>query len=307
MAVCRWGMNSIVSSDDYDKLSGECQTLGLAGVRKASNPSFPWLDQWIAGFRRHRQRTRLIPVPTLGKGFPGKGLDGVTSPLERSQMADQESIRSMAVLKRLYEYYDACTEGLERACRKGCSTCCTCNVTLTSLETAYIAGALAQALKDRVLDALRRCTPARRYHPALTINGFARACVDGIEPPEEENNSAWGRCPLLDNETCSIYEVRPFNCRSLVSKAPCCGTGEAVVSPLTLTLNTVFMQYIEHVDAAGTTGNLSDMLSDMLCGRLETGCMEPVRNQKAVMLMVPPEHRAELQPVVAAIAGICQS
>ena len=47
--------------------------------------------------------------------------------------------RKMAVLERIYEIYDNFTKGLDVACKKQCANCCTCNVTMTTLEGYKIA------------------------------------------------------------------------------------------------------------------------------------------------------------------------
>jgi len=48
------------------------------------------------------------------------------------------------VLDRIYKIYDSFADGLELACQKYCSTCCTRNVTMTTLEGYKIADHLIE-------------------------------------------------------------------------------------------------------------------------------------------------------------------
>ena len=123
--------------------------------------------------------------------------------------------------------------------------------------------------------------------------------------------SGRGTCPLLETNECSVYSVRPFGCRSLVSRERCATTGAADMPPLILTINNVFMQYIEHLDAQGFSGNLSDMV--LFLGREAAGSAKAtpageengfIENHPAPLLMVPPEHKETIQPLVQAISRI---
>jgi hypothetical protein len=143
----------------------------------------------------------------------------------------------------------------------------------------------------------------------MTINGFAALCVAGGEPPEEENDPAWGCCPLLDGGLCSVYPLRPFACRCLLSETVCSSVRPALVPPFILTVNTVFLQVIENLDAGGLTGNLSDLVPALARGlfpplpEAEKGL---VRNRKADRLLVPPEHAGRIRPVLTAMSRACQ-
>jgi hypothetical protein len=127
--------------------------------------------------------------------------------------------------------------------------------------------------------------------------------MEGCEIPDEENDPGWGACPLLSNRICTIYRVRPFGCRSLVSIEECVVDGVATLSPLTLTVNNVFMQYIEHLDCNGVSGNLSDMFLALAKNNLSTQPIT-IRNQKMDGVMVPPEHRQKLGPLLQELSRI---
>jgi Fe-S-cluster containining protein len=109
-----------------------------------------------------------------------------------------------------------------------------------------------QAVKSRF--------PQKRYILKSTINGFSRMIILGQDPPEEEKPD-WGKCPLLDNEMCSVYTDRPFSCRNLVSEIEYRKKGYAQVPPMVLIINNIFLQYIEQLHLGGFLGNLSDVLT----------------------------------------------
>nr|NJM04649.1 hypothetical protein [Desulfobacula sp.] len=167
----------------------------------------------------------------------------------------------VALLKRTYDLYHETLAGLdaEPVCREKCACCCTCNVTLTSLEAGFLMDSLGDEKKKDLLSRIEQKFPVARYIPRMTTNGFARLCMEDREVPEEENDPAFGVCPLLEDDLCTVYEARPFGCRALLSEAHCGREGFARVPPLVLTLNTLFLQVIEHLDQDGFSGNLSDM------------------------------------------------
>ncbi len=200
-------------------------------------------------------------------------------------------------------------EGAGPACRQGCAGCCTCNVTVTSLEVEFLFLRLGSQAKQRVVKKVKDNFPEKRYIPALTTNGFVQACMSGQETPEEENDPLWGQCPLLENNLCTVYESRPFGCRAMMSEVSCEKTGYARMPPRVLTLNNIFLQYIEQMDQPGVFGNLSDMI--LLFS--EAGYTRPdpdrtgrhfIRNQKIPVLMIPPEDRAAMAPVVREITAL---
>jgi Fe-S-cluster containining protein len=207
-------------------------------------------------------------------------------------------------LGQLYDLYDAFMAKEDFVCYKGCATCCTCNVTVTSLELDYIKAILGPGKSGSSMDRVGNNLAEKRFQPKTTINGFARLCMEGNEIPEEENDPAWGACPLLLNNTCTIYPARPFGCRSLVSQEDCSRVGMATLPPLVLTVNNIFMQYIEQMDCNGISGNLSDMILAASSLSVSTGIVT-IGNQAASGLMVPPEHRERVAPLLQDMARIC--
>lgn len=86
-------------------------------------------------------------------------------------------------------------------CRKGCAFCCHVNVTVTPLEAARIAAALADG---RV--------PPRQ--PAIL------AAADLMAGRDAQGRQALrAACPLLVDGACAVYEIRPLACRALLSQS----------------------------------------------------------------------------------------
>jgi len=212
-----------------------------------------------------------------------------------------------AILKQLFMLFDRFSKEMERACSEGCAACCTRNVTLTSLEAKYILDGLNSYEKDAVLSRIANELHKNRMVPKITINELAKLCMAGEEPPEEFADPLWGACPLLSNQRCMIYDLRPFACRAMTSKKRCNVTGFAEMDEYMVTLSNLFMQYLEHIDNGGYFGNLSDML--LLEGDKEKyGSSIPPENllvnKPLTMLMVPPEHRERIAEVINAIQKI---
>jgi len=216
-----------------------------------------------------------------------------------------------AILDRIYRVYDEVLSGERLACQKHCSVCCTVNVTLTSLEGARVIDHLYETRQLHLLDRLSGIAGRRRFTPRVTVNGLAALCIRGGEIPEEEIDPGWGACPFLTNDECPVYPVRPFGCRGMVSEIRCRQGGSARLDPFILTVNDVFMQYIEHVDAEGGTGNLADMLRFLSSGaRWKRGLKKErlvnaglIANRPIPALMIPPEYREKLSPIQKAIVA----
>jgi len=219
-----------------------------------------------------------------------------------------------AVLEQLYTIYGTFSQTLDVACQRYCSQCCTCNVTLTTLEAHRIIGHLLETGQSDLLEKLESKVPEKRFQPKITTNGIADYCTQGKPLPEEESDAAWGTCPFLEQNECPLYLARPFGCRCFVSKQLCGESGYADVDPFVITVNNVFLQYIEHIDAQGYSGNLSDVLRFMRDeknrGQYEAGTLNPpaddllIPNRPLKVLMIPPEHRDRIAPISEAIQKI---
>ena len=207
-------------------------------------------------------------------------------------------------LKKIYQLYEKTLADTKGVCHQGCADCCTCNVILTSLETKFLVQSLDSGSLAQMKQRLEKKIPPKRYIPKMTTNQFASYCLSGQEIPEEENDPDWGRCPLLEDDCCTIYPSRPFGCRSMMSDVYCKETGFAQVPPLALTITNIFLQYIEHLDFQGFSGNLSDMLPLSLenFGNFEKN--HCIKNRKMAVLLVPPEHRTAVAPLLKQMAAL---
>lgn len=85
-------------------------------------------------------------------------------------------------LLMLYDLMDQLSAAMSPAmpCKKGCSSCCHYNVSVSEIEVAYI----EQASKTK---RAKRLAPAKEFHGTP--------------------------CTFLKNGACSIYSARPFVCR----------------------------------------------------------------------------------------------
>jgi len=215
--------------------------------------------------------------------------------------------KKMVVLERIYDIYDQFAKGLDVACKKYCANCCTRNVTMTTLEGYKIAEFIKLRGKTDLYRKIQQALGEKRFLPKITTNMLADLCLQGKDIPEEESNAQWGACPLLKNNACTIYQVRPFGCRCFVSKSNCRESGYAEVDPFVLTVNSLFLQYIEHADKDGCFGNLSDVLVFMQSkenrkffekGTLKCEDAYLILNRPAQAFLVAPEHKTRIEPIL---------
>jgi hypothetical protein len=214
------------------------------------------------------------------------------------------------VLKQIYKIYDDFAGALEVACEKYCSLCCTNNVVMTTLEGYLIIEYTLNSTASGLLQRVGQGASKERFLPQTTTNAIAEACLEDKDLPAENYAHAAEVCPLLTNHECPIYSVRPFACRCLVSKHDCRRTGYAEVDSLVLSVNQLFLQVVEHVDAAGWSGNLIDILTfmahkdnrfDYEQNRLKNTAAGLIANRPIKALMIPPEHRLQMQPIINAL------
>ena len=219
----------------------------------------------------------------------------------------------LAVLDQIYKICDDFAETPDLACQRYCAACCTRNVTLTTLEGYRIAEHIISNGKSDLFAKLENESDKKRFHPLTTTNRLAVLCMEGKEPPEEENDASFGSCPFLTDDECPVYPVRPFGCRCFVSKQDCRETGFADVEPSVIAVNNVFLQYIEHVDAQGYSGNLTDILLFMesednrqsyMNGDLKRIPERLIQNSPIKVVLVSPEHRDRVEPVLKSLQSI---
>lgn len=213
--------------------------------------------------------------------------------------------RKLKALAAVYAVHDEFAAAQAAACRPHCTVCCTTHVTVTTLEAYRIREALSPGEWSELVERLAGQAHIPRFRPALTTNALASICaIDGALPVENQESPP-APCLLLAENLCSIYVLRPFNCRCFTSRVPCGQNGYADVEEFVLSLNTVFLQTIEHLDADGCSGNLQDMLAVMAddekraayaAGALPCTAAGLIANRPMRILMLPPEHRAQAEP-----------
>ncbi|MBI5523850.1 MAG: hypothetical protein HY910_14575 [Desulfarculus sp.] len=200
--------------------------------------------------------------------------------------------RARLVLWELWRAYQQVAETRQVACAPGCHVCCSGRVLLTTLEARLLAEELT-ASGQRGLLALAARAPAA-FGPACTHNALARLCLAGQEPPPDPGPDPGpgpeGRCPLLRGGLCVAYAARPMACRVMCSLTRCQPGGAASQDPWWVTVDTVFLQLVEQVDAGGGWGPMPRVLASLERG----GGPGLARCENLPGLPVPPEDQERL-------------
>jgi len=221
--------------------------------------------------------------------------------------------RKLKALDRIYAVYDDFVRTQTTACRMHCHACCTTHVTLTTLEAYKICEALPAGERLRLFNRIRAAVDVKRFRPTTTSNALAELCAADGDLPEEPDEAVRAECPLLAEELCSIYALRPFNCRCFISRTPCLESGFAEMDDVLVAVNTLFLQTVEHVDADGCSGNLLDVIEvlaneekreNYAFGRLHCIANGLIANRPMQVLMVPPEHRQRIEPMLQRLRTI---
>ncbi|MBT8369491.1 MAG: YkgJ family cysteine cluster protein, partial [Deltaproteobacteria bacterium] len=221
--------------------------------------------------------------------------------------------KKIAALEEIYTVYDKFINTRNIACKKHCADCCSANVTITSLQGYQIVQRLIASSQSAVIKGIQKAEDKNRFQPQTTINQLAALYSNGVEPPAESPPTQEEACLLLSKNECSLYELRPFGCRCLVSRHSCAQAGYAQVDEFTLSVNTVFLQTIEHLDCQGCTGNLVDVLQTMSserhraaysCNALHCSSNRLIPNQPMKVLMIPPEYRQRIVPILEQLRQI---
>ncbi|PHR29850.1 MAG: hypothetical protein COA36_03075 [Desulfotalea sp.] len=168
------------------------------------------------------------------------------------------------ILHSIYTSFEnwSSESNIQPACCKGCSTCCSQNVTITALEGEDILRyVLSEDKVDEFATAILRGANISR--PKYTTNDFAKACLDGrdIDPETQTNRET---CPFLTDNICTIYPVRPFSCRLFISSVTCSSGNPAQVTDNHFEASTAVTQVIEHLGQKEYWGNMLDVLMAML-------------------------------------------
>ncbi|MGE5256122.1 MAG: YkgJ family cysteine cluster protein [Hyphomicrobiales bacterium] len=221
--------------------------------------------------------------------------------------------RKLKALDRIFAVYDDFVRTQDSACQRHCHQCCTTRVSLTTLETYKICHTLPAGEHEKLFRRVREASGLKRFRPALTTNALAELCAQDDDLPPESEEFTSEECPLLAEDLCTIYALRPFNCRCFISRVPCAEKGFADVGEEVLAVNTLFLQTIEHLDADGCSGNLLDVLEVLAseekraayaAGSLHCTGNGLIANRPMKVLMLPPEHREKIDPIMRKLRDI---
>jgi Fe-S-cluster containining protein len=200
------------------------------------------------------------------------------------------------LLTALHDAFARWSDTFAFTCRKGCATCCTRSVTMTSLEGEAILAFLAEAgrLSEPADAALQPTANGMGRAGQCTTNTFVAAHLRG-ESPEEAESWDLRPCPFLAEESCSIYPVRPFGCRLFASLDPCAASGVAEIPPGYLAGATALLQCIEHLDSNGRWGTMVELLAGMHAGKAGS-CGEPTAPIPG--FLIAPDERPLVEPLL---------
>ncbi len=166
------------------------------------------------------------------------------------------------ILLKIFAVFADWSHHLPTVCKQHCSTCCTQNVTITAIEGEEILRfVLAENMTAWFVE---KFTSPRTHRPAeITTNGFAKACLDGIDTDISDNFNA-SPCPFLKDNSCRIYPVRPFTCRLFTSTQRCSFIEPALMPDYYLEAATAVTQLVEHLGQGEYWGNMLDVLPALL-------------------------------------------
>jgi Fe-S-cluster containining protein len=170
--------------------------------------------------------------------------------------------KALHTIYDIFDKWSSAASDLRPSCHKGCSACCTQNVTITALEAEDILRyIIAEKKVDWFAQKLQIKTPLTS--PKLTTNDFAQACLNGqdVDPQPQISLTA---CPFLEENICRIYPARPFSCRLFVSSSECTPSQPALVPDWYVEGSTAISQLIEHLGQKEYWGNMLDVLPALL-------------------------------------------
>ena len=166
------------------------------------------------------------------------------------------------ILQTIYTLFSLWSKHLPAVCDRGCSGCCTRNVTLTANEgEAILRFVIAEKISPWFVEKLAQ--PINHQSAEFTTNEFAKACLEGRElDPTPHINTV--PCPFLVDQGCRIYPVRPFGCRLFTSTIRCSSSQAALMPDYYFEAATTVVQLLEHLGQKEYWGNMLDVLPALL-------------------------------------------
>jgi Fe-S-cluster containining protein len=219
--------------------------------------------------------------------------------------------KKQTLLSYLTRAFDAYVDGMHPVvCKPGCASCCTEHVTVTTLEAHRVYARLTEAATGSA-DPFPPAGPGP-FRPTYTTNDFAAACFEHRELPEESPGPTLSPCPFLSNDRCSLYDARPFACRSFLSLENCRQAGQAEIPSALASVIGVCQQIIEHIDVGGYYGNLSDMLhalakdsaAEAYANGENMGSVPMPNTRSLPGFLIPPEDQQEVSAFLSRLFSI---
>ncbi len=213
----------------------------------------------------------------------------------------------LELLEAIYKFYDEYAKKYFSVCMPGCCKCCTTSILATTLECFYIICYLKSQGKENLLERFNGLSEKNYLRPTITTNERAYKCLNRIMPQEGDEDYWVNACPFLHESKCLVYEVRPFGCRSFFSEVKCEISLQAVIRPKLLTVNILFLQFIEHIDIKGLFGNMIDILLFLSSNKnfkhyKQSEKFSPSKTLLPTMpipgFLIPPSHRQEINNVL---------
>ena len=215
------------------------------------------------------------------------------------------------ILETIYKEFENWSSTQNFCCRKGCSTCCTQNVTITALEGERILDyCIRENLRSWLLSKLEHLESHGK--PLQTTNEYVLSIFqdkeehEGLTPPK-------GVCPFLEKGRCTIYPVRPFSCRCFASETICRENEAATVAEHYFYGSTIAMQLIEHLGQFERWGYMTDILVSLIHSKnyeafISNDSFELQDSSKHIRtaqpipgLYIPPEYEQLINPLLRAI------
>ena len=162
------------------------------------------------------------------------------------------------LLETIFSLFASYVKDMPVACTKGCSTCCTLNVSISWFEGVRIHRFIkANCMEEWFACQLDRTSPVSQ--PQMIANAFAEAVFAGRDIPLQPV-AFTGTCPFLEENLCCIYEVRPFGCVGFASQTPCSPGQPARVPASYMSATTAVNQILEHLSRDRPWGNMISIL-----------------------------------------------
>ena len=145
-------------------------------------------------------------------------------------------------LKKIYDDFESSAQKFKQGaiCKLGCAFCCTHfgNVDVITLEGLIIHEWIDSLNKPRQTDIRKKI----------------------VKNMKKKENRAIALCPFLkEDNTCLIYNIRPFSCRQLYSLKECTDRGPTVHRQ-TVELAKMTVKRLQQLDSTGYSGHISYIL-----------------------------------------------